>query len=40
MRVIEHLISLLHNGNPDTQNILWAWVTDRNLTEIRASLPQ
>lgn len=40
MRVIEHLISLLRNDNPDTQNILWGWVTDRNLNEIRASLPQ
>jgi His-Xaa-Ser system radical SAM maturase HxsB len=40
MRVIEHLISLLHTGSRDTQDILWAWVTDRNLTEIRESLPQ
>ena len=40
MRVIEHLFSLLQNGDPDTQDILWGWVTDRNLAEIRADIPQ
>ena len=40
MRVIEHLMSLLHDGDRDVQDILWAWVTDRNLAELRAGLPQ
>jgi len=40
MKVIEHLFSLLQAGDPDTQDILWGWVTDRNLTEIRADIPQ
>jgi His-Xaa-Ser system radical SAM maturase HxsB len=40
MRVIEHLMSLLHDGGRDVQDILWAWVTDRNLAELRAGLPQ
>jgi uncharacterized protein len=40
MRVIEDLFSLLNNGNTTIQDTLWAWVTDRNLAEIRTSLPQ
>ena len=40
MRVIEHLIGLLTKGDRDTQDILWGWVTDRNLAEIRADLPR
>ena len=40
MGVIEHLFSLLRNGDSDIQDIMWGWVTDRNLAEIRASLPQ
>jgi hypothetical protein len=33
-------MSLLHDGDRDVQDILWAWVTDRNLAELRAGLPQ
>jgi|SRR5579863_2937264 len=40
MGVIEHLFSLLRNGDSTTQDILWGWATDRNLAEMRASLPQ
>lgn len=40
MGVIEHLFSLLQNDDSDIHDILWGWVTDRNLAEIRASLPQ
>jgi uncharacterized protein len=40
MVVLEHLFSLLRNGDPDTLDILWGWATDRNLAEVRAGLPQ
>jgi His-Xaa-Ser system radical SAM maturase HxsB len=40
MRVIEHLFSLLQNSNPEIQAILWGWITERNLAEMRADLPQ
>jgi His-Xaa-Ser system radical SAM maturase HxsB len=40
MSVIEHLIGLLTKGDRDTQDILWGWVTDRNLAEMRAELPR
>jgi uncharacterized protein len=40
MRVMEYLFRLLQNCDSDTQNILWGWVTDRNLAEIRESVPQ
>jgi uncharacterized protein len=40
MSVIEYLFSLLQNGDSDTQDILWGWVTDRNLAEIREMVPQ
>jgi len=40
MGVIEHLFSLLRKGDTELQNILWGWVTDRNLAEMRESLPQ
>lgn len=40
MKVIEHIFSLLRSGDSTVQDILWGWVTDRNLAEIRASLPQ
>lgn len=40
MKVIEHLLSMLHNGDSFVQDLFWAWVTDRNLAEIRASIPQ
>jgi uncharacterized protein len=40
MAVLEHLFSLLRNGDPDTLDILWGWATDRNLAEVRAGLPQ
>lgn len=40
MKVIEHLFSMLRNGDPFVQDLFWAWVTDRNLAEIRASMPQ
>ena len=40
MEVIEHIFSLLQSGDPDVVDILWGWTTDRNLKEIRASVPQ
>ncbi len=40
MSTIDHVFSLLLNGDEDVRNILWGWVTDRNLAEMRASLPQ
>jgi uncharacterized protein len=40
MEVIEHLFSLLRTADPETQNILWGWATDRNLAEMRTGLPQ
>jgi His-Xaa-Ser system radical SAM maturase HxsB len=40
MAVIEHLFDLLRTADPETQDILWEWVTDRNLAEMRAELPQ
>jgi hypothetical protein len=38
--VIEYLVYLLQKGDSNTQNILWGWVTDRNLAEIREKVPQ
>src|SRR6266478_1878304 len=40
MSTIDHVFSLLLTGDEDVQNALWGWVTDRNLAEMRASLPQ
>jgi His-Xaa-Ser system radical SAM maturase HxsB len=40
MRVIEYLFSLLQNGDSDIQDILWGWVTDRNLAEIQERAPR
>jgi uncharacterized protein len=40
MKVMEYLFSLLQNGDSNIQDILWGWVTDRNLAEIRESVPQ
>ncbi len=40
MKVIEYLFSLLQKCDSDISDILWGWVTDRNLSEIRESVPQ
>jgi radical SAM protein with 4Fe4S-binding SPASM domain len=40
MEVIRHLLSIIQNGDRETMNILWGWVTDRNLNEMRKGLPQ
>jgi His-Xaa-Ser system radical SAM maturase HxsB len=40
MKVIEHLFHLLRTADSAVQDILWGWATDRNLAEVRASLPQ
>jgi uncharacterized protein len=40
METIKHLFGLLQNAEPDIQNILWGWVTERNLSEMRESVPQ
>lgn len=40
MKAMEHLFSLLRSGDSFIQDLFWAWVSDRNLTEMRASLPQ
>lgn len=40
MKVIEHLFDLLRNGDSDTKNVLWGWVTERNLAEISKALPE
>jgi His-Xaa-Ser system radical SAM maturase HxsB len=40
METIRHLLGLLQSSDPDVQNILWGWVTDRNLAEMRESVPQ
>jgi His-Xaa-Ser system radical SAM maturase HxsB len=40
MKVMEHLFSLLRNDDSFIQDLFWGWVTDRNLAEIRASIPQ
>jgi His-Xaa-Ser system radical SAM maturase HxsB len=40
MKVIEHLFSLMRNGDPWIQDVFWGWITDRNLAEMKASLPQ
>lgn len=40
MEVIRHLFGLLQNGDTDTQNILWGWITDRSLQEMSESVPQ
>jgi len=40
MKVMEHLFSLLRSGDSFIQDVFWGWVTDRNLAEMRASIPQ
>jgi His-Xaa-Ser system radical SAM maturase HxsB len=40
METIKHLLGLLEGGGPDVQNILWGWITDRNLAEMRETVPQ
>lgn len=40
MHVIEHLLSLIRNGDSWIQDVFWAWITDRNLAELKAELPQ
>jgi len=40
MSVIDYLLSLLQHGDDNTKNILWGWVTDRNLAEMLESLPR
>jgi len=40
MGVIDYLLSLLHGPDEEAKDILWGWVTDRNLAEMREPLPQ
>jgi His-Xaa-Ser system radical SAM maturase HxsB len=40
METIKHLLSLIHNSDNETIDILWGWVTNRNLNEMRESIPQ
>jgi His-Xaa-Ser system radical SAM maturase HxsB len=40
MEVIKYLFQLVQQADTETQNILWGWVTDRNLSEMRESVPQ
>jgi His-Xaa-Ser system radical SAM maturase HxsB len=40
MKVIEHLFDLMRTADSTIRDILWGWATDRNLAEVRASLPQ
>lgn len=40
METIKYLFGLLETDSPDLQNILWGWVTERNLAEMRESVPQ
>jgi His-Xaa-Ser system radical SAM maturase HxsB len=39
MEIIKHLFGLLRTGNSETQNILWGWITERNLAEMREVVP-
>lgn len=40
MSTIDHVFSLLLHGDDIVQDILWAWVNDCNLAEMRTGLPQ
>lgn len=39
MEIIKHLFGLLRTGNSEIQNILWGWITERNLAEMREVVP-
>jgi His-Xaa-Ser system radical SAM maturase HxsB len=39
MEMIKHLFGLLRAGNSEIQNILWGWITERNLDEMREVVP-
>lgn len=39
MEIIKHLFGLLRTGGSEIQNILWGWITERNLAEMRKVVP-
>ncbi|MGQ9687817.1 MAG: His-Xaa-Ser system radical SAM maturase HxsB [Desulfobaccales bacterium] len=37
--ILEFLIGLIEEGNPDVQDVFWSWITNRSLKEVREGCP-